>query len=171
MHSDYFSGAKPRIRAFSDRLEFFNPGSLPKKIEYIIKEDFSLPRNPTIARCFRILNLAETMGSGFYKMINGWKSYYRIEPEIAGDFDYYKIVFRYKPLKNVPVNVPVNVPEERLTLLLGYMKANDRITMGKMADLLKVDVKTIKRDIAKLKKEGVVRRTGSYKKGKWEIIA
>ena len=37
MHSDYFSGAKPRIRAFSDRLEFFNPGSLPKKIEYIIK--------------------------------------------------------------------------------------------------------------------------------------
>ncbi|MCK5223576.1 putative DNA binding domain-containing protein, partial [Candidatus Calescamantes bacterium] len=48
MHSDYFSPAKPRIRSFTDRLEFFNPGSLPKSIDQIIQEDFSLPRNPTI---------------------------------------------------------------------------------------------------------------------------
>ena len=34
MHSDYFSNAKPRIRVFSDRIEFFNPGSLPKDIKY-----------------------------------------------------------------------------------------------------------------------------------------
>ena len=31
IHTDYFSRANPRIRVFSDRFEFFNPGSLPKK--------------------------------------------------------------------------------------------------------------------------------------------
>ncbi|MBU4362260.1 hypothetical protein KJ813_06335 [bacterium] len=28
IHTDYFSRANPRIRVFSDRFEFFNPGSL-----------------------------------------------------------------------------------------------------------------------------------------------
>lgn len=59
-------------------------------------DNFSMPRNPIIAKIFRILNLAENIGSGFHKMINGWKSFYNIEPVISGDFDYYKIIF---PLK------------------------------------------------------------------------
>lgn len=33
MHTDYFSSAKPRIRVFLDRIEFFNPGALPKDIK------------------------------------------------------------------------------------------------------------------------------------------
>lgn len=95
MHTDYFSSAKPRIRAFLDRIEFFNPGSLPKDIKYILKEDFSMPRNPTIARIFRHVRLSENIGSGFDKMIKGWMSHYKTKPEISGDFDYYKIAFRF----------------------------------------------------------------------------
>ena len=45
MHSDYFSPMKPRIRVFLDRIEFLNPGCLPKDIESIMKEDFTMPRN------------------------------------------------------------------------------------------------------------------------------
>ena len=41
MHSDYFSTMKPRIRVFSNRIEFMNPGGLPKDIASIMKEDFS----------------------------------------------------------------------------------------------------------------------------------
>ncbi len=49
IHTDYFSRANPRIRVFTDRLEFFNSGSLPKKLELIIEGDFSLPKNPVVA--------------------------------------------------------------------------------------------------------------------------
>ena len=84
MHSDYFSPVFPRIRVFTNRIEFFNPGALPKKIEYILKEDFSLPRNPIIAKIFRFVKLAEDMGTGFHKMINAWYEFYQIKPEITG---------------------------------------------------------------------------------------
>ena len=56
----------------------------------IMKEDFSKPRNPIVARIFRAIKLAENAGSGFDKMFSGWKSYYNKTPEVSGDFSYYK---------------------------------------------------------------------------------
>ena len=52
-----------------------------------------MPRNNTLARIFRTIKLSENIGSGFYKMFNGWTSYYKIKPVVEGDFDYYKITF------------------------------------------------------------------------------
>jgi len=100
IHTDYFSRTNPRIRSFSDRIEFFNPGSLPKELKYILKEDFSLPRNPTIAKIFRFIRLAENIGSGFHKMIDGWEYRYGSGPKIEGDFDYYKSLFHNETLKH-----------------------------------------------------------------------
>lgn len=54
-----------------------------------------MPRNPTVARIFRHIRLSENIGSGFDKMIKGWTAHYKAKPEISGDFDYYKIVFRF----------------------------------------------------------------------------
>lgn len=54
-----------------------------------------MPKNPTIARIFRHVRLSENIGSGFDKMIKGWMSHYKTKPEISGDFDYYKIAFRF----------------------------------------------------------------------------
>jgi len=95
MHTDYFSPLKPRIRVFTDHIEFFNPGALPKDIEIILKEDLTLPRNPVIAKIFRVINLAQNAGYGFEKMINGWDSYYHSEPEITPGQDFYKISFAF----------------------------------------------------------------------------
>ena len=95
IHSDYFSKGSPRIRVFKDRFEFFNHGGLPKNLDYILKQDFSLQRNPIVAKCFRYLKLAENLGSGFHKMIDGWNSFYNIIPIIEGDFDYYSITFPF----------------------------------------------------------------------------
>ena len=95
MHSDYFSTMKPRIRVFSDRIEYMNPGRLPKDVEAIMQEDFTQPRNPVIARIFRVIKLAETAGSGFDKMFRGWQAYYRNPPEVTSGIDFYKITFRF----------------------------------------------------------------------------
>ncbi|MRG76575.1 MAG: hypothetical protein C5S33_02270, partial [ANME-2 cluster archaeon] len=88
IHSDYFSPMKPRIRVFLDRIEFLNPGSLPKDIESIMREDFTMPRNPIVTRIFRVIKLAENAGSGFDKMITGWKAYYEDVPVVSGGVDY-----------------------------------------------------------------------------------
>ena len=77
VHRDYRDSSDSVIKIFDDRIEFFNPGSLPKDIKYILKEEFSMPRNSTIARIFRTIKLSENIGSGFHKMFNGWTFYYK----------------------------------------------------------------------------------------------
>jgi ATP-dependent DNA helicase RecG len=68
-HCDYFSPMKPRIRVFTNRIEFENPGALPRPIEELMKEDVSVPRNPVLAKLFRIAKFCENAGYGFDKML------------------------------------------------------------------------------------------------------
>ncbi len=87
MHADYFSPIKSRVRIFSDKIEFLNAGSYPKPLEYFLKNDISIPRNPILARLFRAIKLAENAGYGFDKMIDGWKTYTKKPIEFKSDLD------------------------------------------------------------------------------------
>ena len=68
MHADYFSPAHSRIRIFTDHIEFYNPRGLPKPYEELKNKDISLPRNPVVAKLFRMVKLAENAGFGFDKI-------------------------------------------------------------------------------------------------------
>jgi predicted HTH transcriptional regulator len=72
---------------------------------------------------------------------------------------------------DVPVNVPVNVPvSERLDKILTMLRANPKVTAQKMALVLGVTDKTIKRHLKALRAQGRIQRVGSDKAGHWEII-
>ena len=75
-----------------------------------------------------------------------------------------------KEHKNDPLNVPKNVPLNRLENILKIMKKNKDVTVLALATQLHVSEKTIKRDIAKLKKEQKLQRVGSLKSGHWELL-
>ena len=165
MHTDYFSPANPRIRVFSNRFEFFNPGALPKDIEFILKEDFSLPRNPIIAKIFRFVKLAENIGSGFHKMINGWDSHYRLKPLIDGDFDFYKITFPTTTTTTQKTTQKKSYDREKEILEL--IENNPYLNMEEIARVIGLSRVGVKYHIDKLKVKGKIKREGSKKKGKW----
>lgn len=182
MHTDYFSNAKPRIRILTDRIEFFNPGSLPKDIKYILKEEFSMPRNNTIARIFRTIKLSENIGSGFHKMFKGWASYYKRKPKVEGDFDYYKITFyldkkggkQHRAAKKVDsktlkcsVKVRRNYGETAEKVFL-CIQANSFMKTHEIAGETGLSQRTVENAIAKLKKARLLRRIGPAKGGHWE---
>ena len=95
IHCDYFSPMKPRIRVFTNRIEFENPGSLPRPIEELMKEDVSIPRNPVLAKLFRIAKLCESAGYGFDKMLV-WKRETRNEVIFETSIDKTKVTFMLK---------------------------------------------------------------------------
>ena len=95
IHCDYFSPMKPRIRVFTNRIEFENPGALPRPIEELMKEDVSVPRNPVLAKLFRIAKLCENAGYGFDKMLT-WKKETQKEVFFESSLDKTKVTFMLK---------------------------------------------------------------------------
>ena len=71
--------------------------------------------------------------------------------------------------QDVLLNVPTNVPLKRVERIVELILQNKEITIAQLALQCEVSDKTIKRDIAKLKDEGRVRRHGSLKSGYWVV--
>ncbi|WP_417361453.1 RNA-binding domain-containing protein [Galbibacter sp.] len=87
MHADYFTPAHSRIRIFTNHIEFYNPGGLPKPLEELKSKNLSLPRNPLISKLFRIVRLAENAGYGIDKIETNWEQYNHTAPEYDISFD------------------------------------------------------------------------------------
>ncbi len=198
IHSDYFSPMKPRIRVFTDRIEFFNPGALPKPYEELQKRDISLPRNPLITKMFRVIDLAENAGYGFDKMIKGWKSHYEVSPIISGDIDNYRIEFFFdgKLAENRGIGLTANKINSQLeNELSGLLKDLDikwsdrwseltkreqqlliliinepKISRLKISEKLGINPSAKQKHITKLKDKGIIKRIGSDKGGHWEVL-
>jgi ATP-dependent DNA helicase RecG len=176
IHTDYFSLQNPRIRVFTDRFEFFNPGALPKKIELILKEDFSLPRNPTLAKAFRFLRFSENIGSGFHKMIYGWDKKYHLKPIIDGDFDFYKITFPLtksgtitKTITNTITNT-ITKGEDKEKEILGIIENNPSLSAAQIAEMVGLSTIGVRYHIKNLKKKERIKRKGHGKGGSWEVL-
>ena len=187
-HTDYFSPMHPRIRSFHDRIEFFNPGSLPKPLEKIIAEDISLPRNKIIAKLFRVASLAENGGYGFDKMTKGWKAYNNTAPAYTSDIDWFKVTFntvkpqaegtdrdqtgtRQGPEKDQAAKskrdiILTNWQKEVLTLIV----ENQAITRKEISEKLKLTDSIAKKHIDALRKKGVIERVGGDFGGVWKVL-
>lgn len=74
--------------------------------------------------------------------------------------------------EDVPINVPINVPIKptgRKAQIIELMFTDSSITIKELATRLGVNDKTIKRDIAALRDDGIVSRTGGNKTGQWIV--
>ena len=71
-HFDPFSTIHSCIHIYTDRVEFFNAGGYPVPISQLGNHLYSNPRNPIIAKIFRLVKLSETIGYGF-DIMNEWK--------------------------------------------------------------------------------------------------
>jgi ATP-dependent DNA helicase RecG len=177
MHTDHFSAAKPRLRIFTDRIEFYNPGGLPKSLETIMAEDISLPRNEILAKLFRVVKLAENGGYGFDKMIGGWAAYTNTVPEFSPAIDSVKVVFR---LDSSPIELEggqigdqiggqIDLTD-RQKEVLEVIRKNNKLTRADLAEILNINQSAAQSHFDALKAKGVIRRIGGTR-GYWEILA
>ena len=142
-------------------------------IELIIKEDFSLPRNPIIAKAFRFLRFAENIGSGFHKMINGWGQKYHLKPIIEGDFDFYKITFPTTTITNTITKTIINTitkGEGKENEILNLIENNPYLSANQIAQMIGLSTVGVRYHLKNLKKKKLVKRKGHGKGGSWEVL-
>ena len=185
IHTDYFSPMKPRIRVFTNRIEFENPGPLPRPVEELLKADESLPRNPVLAKFFRIAKLCESAGYGFDKMLE-WKKQTGNDVFFETTLDKTKFTFALetanaisknntetdkKNIKTDKKNEETDKKNEKTDKkILFLMQENPSITILQLSDIIGVSKSAVNQQIIKLRKAEVIRREGADKGGKWIII-
>lgn len=152
MHADYFSPAHARIRIYTNHIEYYNPGGLPKPLEEHKGRDLSIPRNPVIAKLFRMVKMAENAGYGLDKMEENWKAYNHTAPVFDTAFDSTIVKLFTTPKEDSDVEKDVGEnrepfqslkfqlsdnPDENLNLLhlnytafTGFLQENLGITSG-----------------------------------------
>ncbi len=172
MHTDYFSPACPRVRIFTNHIEFYNPGGLPKPFEELKSKDISLPRNPILAKLFRMVKLAENAGFGFDKIDENWKAYNSTTPDYLIEFD--SVIVRFKMDTNDGVGENVGEVSEKTSgktseIIIQLMQQTPEITIEQLVEKTGLSRRGIEWNIDNLKKLGTIKREGSKKTGKWVV--
>ena len=154
-HRDYLVyGSEVHIDIYDDRLEIYSPGGMPDGSMIQDRDPLTVPstrRNLVLADVFNRLGYMERKGSGFGKILNGYKAQINFVPSKAPMFrsDRYQFTVIMPNLNyGVPQDVPQRVPQDDLDAkILALIQKNNKISTEKLGMALGVSYKTIRRHI------------------------
>lgn len=127
-HRDYTSNASVQIMLFRNRLEIWNPGTLPYglTVHKLYGPHKSLPANPLLADPMYRNGYIEKVGTGTEDIINKCREYGLKSPEFYQEEDFKVVVWRTiegqdvpKVIQSDPKNDPKNDPKAIQTMKLG----------------------------------------------------
>ena len=135
-------------------------------------------RNPAIANAFVYMKIIEKWGTGIPRIFRECTEYGLPEPELIdfdGDFRvnmYRKSIIGEKQVTDATEKV-TDVTEKVTGIevkILELISNNPAITTSKLANMLSVTRKTISTHMKTMKKNNVIERIGSDRKGYWKIL-
>lgn len=160
-HRDYHSHASVEVRLFADRLEVWNPGSLPGTLtlDDLRADHPSIPANPLIAESLYLARYIEKAGSGTQRMMELCREAGLPPPGFAiraGSFvlTLWRDWLTAEALASLKLN-------ERQTRALAHLKAKGRITNSEYQQTTGASERSALRDLADLAQKGVLRRIGT----------
>lgn len=173
-HRDYLvNGSEVHIDIYDDRMEIYSPGGMPDGSFIQDRDPLSVPstrRNPVLADVLNRLGYMERKGSGFAKILNGYKTQINYTEKKNPYFrsDRYQFTVVMPNLNyDVPLSVTLDVPLDTIQNQIIYLiKNNNKMSTEKMSIMLGISSKTVKRHIKNMKN---VHFIGYGKNGHWEI--
>lgn len=176
-HRDYSNRSSTiSLAIFDDRLEIWNNGELPPelKIEDLRHQHESYPRNEEIATIFYKRGWVEGWGTGTVRMIGYCKQNGTPEPEFKEYSGGFAVIFRFKePMGSIQKNLisekpALNVRQENILQILHSgetRSANDIHVQIQGSSSLR----TVKADLAILKKYDLIEQIGKGPSALWKI--
>ena len=124
-------------------------------------------RNKLIAATFKKLGIIEQWGNGLKIISDDLKNY----PEIELNWSEPGIAFRVTfSKKNYTPESAEKTREKTREKILSILNATPYITINELAEIVGISKKGIEWQMAKLKKEGRIKRIGPDKGGYWEVM-
>jgi ATP-dependent DNA helicase RecG len=166
-HRDYKSTANVQVRIFDDRVEIWNPGSLPEgwTVEKLKQTHESIPKNPLIAHQFFLVRFIEKWGTGTIEMIKRCIEWGLPEPEF--EFTGTSLVVNFKRsfftdeiLRNLGLN-------ERQIKLLKDLEAQEFITSSRYEKMFNITDRQARMDLSRLVSLGLILKSGKARLTKY----
>jgi len=164
VHRDYLVSAPIRIFVFDNRIEIISPGHLPNNLTVEkIRRGNSIIRNPIlVSYVAKGLLPYHGLGSGIKRALEEW-------PQIDFTDDREGCLFTATVSRTIAASsVKSSVKTEEQ--ILGYLSEKTEMTIPDLAEALGLSTRAVEKQIAKLRKGGRLRRVGSRKAGRWEVL-
>jgi len=177
-HRDYKSSQNNTISIYSNRVEIYNPGTFPEGLtpeDFIEGSELSVKRNPLLAQLMYYVKDIESFGTGLKRITDVCNS-----NEVKVEFKMMKLGFAvvfYRPeLKfysddtigeNIGNSIGENDTKVKITTI---MKRNPKVSAKVIASEIGIAPRNVEANIKKLKKAGIIERSGSAKGGYWVVV-
>lgn len=164
-HRDYTSAGAVQVSVFADRVEVWNPGTLPPPLtlESLRQPHGSIARNHLICEALFLARYIEKYGTGTLMMIRESLAHALPEPDFAqrgGEFTI--TVWRDWLTDRVLAGFHLN---ERQLQAVGYLKTHRVITNSSYQSELKASKRTASRDLEEMVAKGILEKVGTTGKG------
>ncbi len=178
-HRDYTNrSASIALAIYDDRLEIWNNGTLPPqlKIEDLRRTHQSYPRNEEIATIFYERGWVEGWGTGTTRMIGYCNENGTPEPEFQEYSGGFAVTFRFKEVMGGSRKVgrsekpELNKRQEKILKILANGQSMDVNEIFNQLDDV-ASLRTVKADLAILKKLFLVEQVGKGRAALWKIKA
>jgi len=180
-HRLYTSSQNNEVTIHSDRIEIYNPGTFPEGMtpqDFLSGRERSIKRNPLLAQLMYYTKDIENFGTGLKRIADACDDAgVRVEFELLKKG--FAVVF-YRPgeqfittekMSDVVINVATNVVLNKSEkAALSIITENPLTTAEQLATLLSKSSRTAQRYLDSLQKKNVIRRVGSKKDGRWEVV-
>ncbi len=195
MHADYFSTFRSCVHVFTNRIEFLNAGAPPIPFEQMVGQFYTNPRNPSIAKMFRVTHIAENAGFGMNKL-RSWTQLTGGATELtfqryctsctmylgkfeSPNYDTNHVTDSDTNSSEKPVVKPIaESVVESIVENLSAMRArivwilwkNPNATAKSVSKEVGIAPRNVQEHFRKLQDMGIIRRNGGDFGGYWEII-
>jgi len=164
VHRDYLISAPIRLFIFDNRIDIISPGHLPNHLTVAkIRTGNSIIRNPILVSYIaKGLLPYKGLGSGIKRALNDW-------PEIDFTDDREGCLFTatvHRKEASVLEESSEKSSEKRLSLV----KIEATLSAREIALKLGITPRAVEKQIARLRKDGRLKRVGPAKGGRWDVI-
>lgn len=195
IHRDYFVSATIRVLVFKDRIEIISPGHLPNNLTIDkIRAGNSKIRNPIVTSFIaKDLLPYRGLGSGIKRALDEWEDIdfaedregnlftVTVHRNLAKSSDKWQKSLEKMLLyseEKVESSVKGDIyseskkkkPKKSSDKILEYFRLEPSLTAKLIAERIGVSPRAVEKQIAKLQKEGRLRRVGSKKTGYWGVM-
>ena len=162
-HRNYEDTGNVQIRIFDDKIEIWNPGTLPAgiTIQSLMEHHRSLPRNELIARCFYLIKFIEQWGTGTNRILSFCRSAGLKDPKFEVKDNDFIVTFYKATLKTKTSVVPprLNATQKKI---VEFIAQKGEAKTSEIQLYLGIVIQVVRRYLAEL--EPILEWTGSSKK-------